>query len=71
MLASLFSRSPKQSTFHANTLTGTYLILKLFFTASKNRKISTALNGTCTKDLTKLTPEGSPLSAPNRHDKLA
>jgi hypothetical protein len=31
-----------------------YLILNLFFTASRPRKISTALSGTCTKDSRKL-----------------
>ena len=35
-----------------------YLILNLFFTASRNKKISTALSGTCPKDSTKLTPSG-------------
>ena len=47
-----------------------YLILNLFFTASSNRKISTALNGTCTKDSTKVAPSGIfgfPSESPNKH----
>jgi hypothetical protein len=53
-----FEIRPGLTVRKTRTVRGAYLILNLFFTASRNRKISAALNGACTKVSTMLAPSG-------------